>query len=207
MKNVCLFGLSYLNDGSYDGLMVGVPDILHHGDKILTPHKETVEKKVKPKKKEKVLLSKLRKWQPALELIIRKMDEMPSNNDEQLIKIDNNYINGVHLDATTGDDRIMISGNFYRISRLEKGSLEVFFDGDDFRVEQRGGILPIFPIVDIEKRMAYESMFPYAGYLEEDIPIPHLRRADGGNPSTENEDVVETEDMTDEELAEKLKKN
>lgn len=208
MKNVCLFGLSYLNDGSYDGLMVGVPDILHHGDKILTPHKETVEKKVKPKKKEKVLLSKLRKWQPTLhELIIRKMGEMPSNNDEQLIKIDNNYINGVHLDATTAEDRIMISGNFYRISRLKSGSLEVFFDGDDFWVEQRGRRLPISPIVDVEKRMAYESMFPYAGYLEEDIPIPHLRRADGENPSTENEDVVETEDMTDEELAEKLKKN
>ena len=172
MKRICLLGLPYLNSGSYDGLMVGEPDILHHGDDILTQHEFKVERKGKAVKRG-TSFQKIRETWKAL---WNASGDGGAMNGE-MISVDNNYTNGVRLHAKTIEDKVVISGNFYKLKNLEVGSFDVFFDGDCFWARQDSKLLSFGPVVDVASCMAYESMFPYAEYQSNmKIPIPHLER-------------------------------
>lgn len=204
MKRICLLGLPYLNYGSYDGLMVGEPDILHHGDDILTQHELKVERKSKPAKRG-IIFQKIRDtWQ----ILVKTAGDGGATGGET-ISVDNTYTNGVRLCAKSIDDKVVISGNFYKLKNLKPGFFDVFFDGEGFWARQDSKLLPFGPVVDVSSCMAYESMFPYAECASDTtIPIPHLNKNvnsasnNGGSAETSNtraEDVKIA--LTDDELA------
>lgn len=208
MKSICLFLLPYLIQDRYDGLMVGSPDILHHGDAALTKPQDKVEKRYKPKKK------KGKSWSKVFASFLG--DNGASGGDIYL-QADNNYINGVELSAKTTLDKIMISGNFYQLKNMQQGKLKVFFDGETFLARQESRLLSFSPSVDIQQRMAYESMFPYAE-CDGDIPIPHLQVYDKdkttkksnaavavANPHIADSKNDGNNELSDDELAAKLK--
>lgn len=210
LKSICLFLLPYLIQDRYDGLMVGSPDILHHGDAALTKPQDKVEKRYKPKKK------KGKSWSKVFASFLG--DNGSSSGGDIYLQADNNYINGVELEAKTTLDKIMISGNFYQLKNMQQGKLKVFFDGETFFARQESRLLSFSPSVDIQERMAYESMFPYAE-CEGDIPIPHLQvdnkdkttnksnAADGtvANPQITDPKNDGNNEISDDELAAKLK--
>jgi len=191
MKSICLKGLTYLNDGSYDGLMVGEPDILHHGHDILTQHELKVEKKGKPAKRG-VRFQRIREtWN----ILVNAGGDGGAMSGE-MISVDNNYTNGVRLYAKSIEDKVVISGNFYKLKNLKVGSFDVFFDGVDFWARQDGKLLSFGPVVDVATCMAYESMFPYAEYESNKmIPIPHLNGH--VNNSSENTGSIKKTKPTD----------
>lgn len=217
MKHVCLIGLPYLNHGSYDGLMVGKPDILHQGEDILTKHEEKVNKIHKAEKKRTKSGRAKASFSSALRIIFRGDAKKKSGNDS-ITSVNNDYTNGVELTAKSHEDRVNISGNFYKVMSLQPGTFHVFFDGKDFWARQDEKLLSFGPAVDVETRMAYESMFPYAECDTAEIPIPRKQQvsADGAVCDTAETSktviTVKPSDnaslgMTDDELAEKLKKN
>lgn len=211
MKMICLLGLPYLNYGKYDGLMVGEPDILHHGDDILTKHLAHVEKTNKSKKKGQGVCTSIGKLTKYVSMIFSEGGDGGSMDQDLTVSVDNNYVNGVQLRAISGEDKVVISGNFYGLANLHAGNFDVFFDGDNFLARQDRKILQFGPVVDVERRMAYESMFPYAEYADSTIPIPHPVAA-GDAPvarvsptPVDNKGETDTaKDITDEELARKL---
>lgn len=184
-KNCCLFVLEPLREGRYNGKLVGVPKILRYmsqGQYQLQDQTDMIGTTPKVEDDQSIKI-RLKRWLDDVGEYLKETFSLNSedvyvNNDlsNPLNVSSSELVYGFPLYINSLADLIVISGIAYPIPphMLAKDHATVFFNGVDFEIRQRNGLVgKLVPPPALSAGHVFESMFPYLELATgQPLPLP-----------------------------------